>query len=126
MIRKFFGNGDVFIYVTSDTVLQGEEFKKGEQIAYFANVPLALEYTIDHKESSARDRKLSYIERSPQALNIGGVPNTKELERIFFGKIETVDTSYSIVDTFKNTQDNTLYLKRNQSPLKVRMFSKEG
>lgn len=126
MIRKFFGNGDVFIHAIGETKLKGKTYQKGDQIAYFSNVPVALEYTLDHKQAVTSKRELSFVERHPQVLNIGSVPNTKELEKIFFesGKEET--TLFSIVDRYENIKNQTIYLKRNESPVKVKMFSKNG
>lgn len=124
MIRKFFGQGDVFIYAVSETRLKGKTYNKGDQIAYFSGVPVSLEYLLDHKQSSTSKRELSFVERHPQALNIGSVPNTKELEKIFFEESGKEEVLYSIVDNYENIADQTIYLKRSQSPLKVKMFSK--
>lgn len=124
MIRKFFGLGDVFIHAASDTTLKGVTYKTGEQIAYFSGVPVSLEYLLDHKQSMSTKRELSYTERHPQALNIGSVPNTKELEKIFFKKSKEEEVSYSVVDTYEGIKDYTIFLKRKQSPLKIKTFSR--
>lgn len=122
MIRKFFGQGDVFIYAKSDTTLKGITYRAGEQIAYFSGVSMALEYLLDHKEAQTSSRQLSNVIRHPHVLNIGGVPNTKELEKIFFTESRKEEVTFSVVDSFTDVED-MIFLKRQTLPLKVRMFS---
>lgn len=122
MIRKFFGQGDLFIYAVSDTVLQGETYKKGDNIAYFAGVDLALEYDLEHKQGESTKREMSFVERQPYALNVGRVPNTKELDKIFFTENNTETVEYSTIRKYDNIR-NTIYLKDSKSPLEVKMFS---
>lgn len=123
MIRKFFGQGDVFIYATSDVVLQGEAFKKGDMISYFAGVQLALGYNLIHKESESRVRQLSYTEQQPYSLNIAQVPNTKEVDKLFFSKSVNKSCNYTTVRTYTDVK-SIIFLKEKESPFKVKMFSK--
>lgn len=123
MIRKFFGRGDVFIYATSNINLKGKKYLKDEQIAYFSDVSLSLEYLLDHKQAMTSGRELSYVERHPQVLNINNVPNTDELEKIFFENSSKEEVSYSIIDKYKDIKGKTIFLKRNESPVKVKTFS---
>ena len=122
MIRKFFGQGDVFINAVSELELKGKVYEKGDTIAYFKGVGVSLEYALDHKEGRSTSRELSHIQRSPSVLNITGVPNTKELEKIFFEEGVREEVNYSTIEKYYDVK-NTIYLKGNSSPSKVRMFS---
>lgn len=122
MIRKFFGHGDVFIKSVSNIKLQGETYNSGDTIAYFKGVSISLEYALNHKEATTVGRELSHIQRYPSVLNISGIPNTKELERIFFEEPQEEEVEYSTVEVYPDVK-NTIYLREKTSPVKVRMFS---
>lgn len=122
MIRKFFGEGDVFIYTNSATTLQEKQYNKGDMIAYFSRVQLALGYDLKHKESVAATRQLSYTEQEPYSLTVAQVPNTKEVDKLFFKEMVKTEVPYSTITTYKNVEE-VIFLKDKTSPLKIKMFS---
>lgn len=122
MIKKFFGLGDVFIYAISDTTLQGHLYKKGDIISYFSEVKVALGYDITHKEGSSTTRQLSYIEQEPYSLTISQVPNTEEVDKLFFAESVPTTIEYTTVTKYRNVK-SIIFLTGNRSPFKVKMFS---
>lgn len=122
MIKKFFGQGDVFIYALSPTHIRGVDYNTGDLISYFSSVNLALNYNLEHKEGSDTVRQVSHIKREPYSLNIGNIDNTFELDKLFFKGGEAEETTYSVTKKYENVRD-LIYLQEIKSPLEIKMFS---
>lgn len=121
MIRKFFGQGDLFIKAKSATTLKGVNYEEGDIIAYFIAVELALGYQLMHKEGASTKREMSYIERQPYSLTVGSVPNTAQVDRLFFKETKRVEVEYSTARTYSDV-DEMILLQEMQSPIKVKTF----
>lgn len=122
MIKKFFGLGDVFIHAASDTNLQGHLYKKGDIISHFSEVKVALGYDITHKEGASTTRQLSYVEQEPYSLVISQVPNTKEVDKLFFTEGVPTTVEYTTITKYRDVK-SIIFLTGTKSPFKIKMFS---
>lgn len=124
MIKKFFGRGDVFINVLSTTEIFNTVYQKGDTIASFEDVKISLDYNVRHKEGSATGRKISFVETEPNTLNISGVPNNLELERLLYEDYIEKEITYKEIEILK-FPDLIEYFTESLIPVKINAFSND-